>query len=148
MVYCLIKGLFKGVFLYNVQTNNVRSFVTANKHVLSACSWNCRADPPATFLSKAVLWDDASQVMIGAGNMYIFNIGEENVAESQALNQLPRWEFFLGDRPHQQVDEDGNRPTIQQITLIENHAISGDLIVSREVTAVLYCTYSPVAILD
>lgn len=93
------------------------------------------------------MWDDASQVIIGAGNMHIFNIGEENTAELQSLGELPRWEFFLGDRPHQLVDEDGNRPTIQQISLIEGHADPGDLIVSREVTEVRQCTFCTVSML-
>ena len=51
--------------------------------------------------------------------------------------QVPRWELFMGDRPHcMGPDEQGLRPPIQQIALAESSALPGDVILSREVAEV------------
>ena len=53
------------------------------------------------------------------------------------LPQMPRWELFMGDRPHcLGPDEQGLRPPIQQIALAESSALPGDVILSREAAEV------------
>ena len=69
--------------------------------------------------------------------MCIFRVG--GVAEtSLCCNEaVPRWEFFIGDEPHEKCDEEMNfRPPMQQIASIEADGVSGDVVVSQETAEV------------
>ena len=55
------------------------------------------------------------QVTVGCGKVCLFYVG--GCAESTMDGGVPRWEFFIGDRPHHpEPDADGRRPPIAQVT--------------------------------
>lgn len=68
---------------------------------------------------------------MGAGDVYLFNVGEE-LNEKNSDLEFPRWEYFLGDRPH----HDNVNSAMRQIPHLEDHAIAGEIVVSPEVIAV------------
>ncbi|GMH42274.1 hypothetical protein BSKO_10193 [Bryopsis sp. KO-2023] len=72
------------------------------------------------------------KVLVGAGELCLFNVGGE-LEDTQEDDSTPRWEFFIGDAPHREVDAFGRRPPIQQIAAIERHAEPGDVVVSKEI---------------
>ncbi|GMH42292.1 hypothetical protein BSKO_10211 [Bryopsis sp. KO-2023] len=77
------------------------------------------------------------KVLVGAGELCLFNVGGE-LEDTQEDDSTPRWEFFIGDAPHREVDAFGRRPPIQQIAAIESHAEPGDVIVSNEVIQIAH----------
>jgi hypothetical protein len=47
---------------------------------------------------------------------------------------IPRWEYFIGDRPHaKEYDADNKRQPIAQIAAVEHHAGAQEVILSSEV---------------
>ena len=54
-----------------------------------------------------------------------------------AKDAVPRWEFFIADRPHaEEIDEHGRRQCFSQISQAEALAMPGDVIISPEVAEV------------
>ena len=57
---------------------------------------------------------------------------------SQESAGVPRWEFFIGDRPHApQRDKGSRRQPIEQIGTAEAFANPGDVILSPEVVGLV-----------
>eukprot|EP00803_Ostreobium_quekettii_P001954 evm.model.scf_1325.5 EVM.evm.TU.scf_1325.5 scf_1325:35935-41194(+) len=78
------------------------------------------------------------KVMAGAGSIFVFRVGgqlETSVVEgSDEWENIPRWEIFIGDRPHYPGrDNNGHRPPIQQIAEIDKFGKPGDIVVSEEI---------------
>ncbi|KAL0052814.1 hypothetical protein WJX82_008196 [Trebouxia sp. C0006] len=76
------------------------------------------------------------KVTVGCGKVCLFYVG--GCAEFTTQDGgVPRWEFFIGDRPHHPgPDKHGRRPPIAQIGSAEQYAQAGDVILSPEVAAV------------
>ena len=56
------------------------------------------------------------QVTVGCGEVCVFHAGGYNESSNQENSGVPRWEFFIGDRPHAPpVDKSGRRPPIEQV---------------------------------
>ncbi|GMH39595.1 hypothetical protein BSKO_07493 [Bryopsis sp. KO-2023] len=104
------------------EDNSGNSLYITRKTSNSTGSLGYPRDGPQRFLLSL-------KVIIGAGSFNAFNVGSTKDGGS-------RWEFFLGDKPHQVEDENGFRPTIQQIAAIEGLAEPGETIVSQEVVTV------------
>ena len=57
------------------------------------------------------------QVTVGCGEVCVFHAGGYNESSNQENSGVPRWEFFIGDRPHAPpVDKSGMRPPIEQVS--------------------------------
>lgn len=77
------------------------------------------------------------QVMVGIGRVCVFRVG--GVEETYRTDEVavPRWEFLVGDKPHEHYDEFMKlRPPIQQIASIEGSSAAGTVVVSRETAEV------------
>lgn len=76
--------------------------------------------------------------MIGAGTVCIFHVGGFVETNADRGGGVPRWEFFIGDRPHvPELDSEGKRQPLTQIAEVDVHANPGDVILSWEVVALI-----------
>ncbi|CAD7699101.1 unnamed protein product, partial [Ostreobium quekettii] len=73
------------------------------------------------------------KVMVGIGRVCVFRVGgvEETCRTDEVA--VPRWEFLVGDKPHEHYDELMKlRPPMQQIASIEDSSAAGTVVVSSE----------------
>ena len=78
------------------------------------------------------------QITLGAGTVCVFHVGGFMETSSQESAGVPRWEFFIGDRPHApQRDKGSRRQPIEQIGTAETYANPGDVILSPEVVGLV-----------
>ncbi|KAL3159729.1 hypothetical protein ABBQ38_010135 [Trebouxia sp. C0009 RCD-2024] len=85
------------------------------------------------------------KVTVGCGKVCLFYVGGCTEFPTQD-GGVPRWEFFIGDRPHHPgPDKHGRRPPIAQIGSAEQYAQAGDVILSPEVAEVTagHCSVTP-----
>ncbi|GFH21267.1 predicted protein, partial [Haematococcus lacustris] len=75
------------------------------------------------------------KIMISAGSVCVFHVGGDlDEVTDPTVPEVPRWEYFIGDRPLAPLrDELGRRRCIAQLALIEKHAEAGEVVGSREV---------------
>ncbi len=68
------------------------------------------------------------QIMVASGTVCVFHVGgcHEVAAGSHSAAGVPRWEFFIGDRPHTSAaDEAGVRQPMAQIAAADRIVRSG-----------------------
>ena len=90
-----------------------------------------------TNLRESLLSLNMSQVMVGTGRVCVYRVGGIEESSRYDSEVLPRWELFIGDKPHEQCDEELKlRPPMQQIASIEADCIAGAVVVSQETVEV------------
>ena len=78
------------------------------------------------------------QITLGAGTVCVYHVGGFMETSSQESAGVPRWEFFIGDRPHAPPRDKGSRrQPIEQIGTAETYANPGDVILSPEVVGLV-----------
>jgi len=89
-------------------------------------------DPIAEEVAKSTF---SLKIMVSAGTVCVFHMGG-NVDEvtDPTVPEVPRWEYFIGDRPLAPcVDAHQRRGCIAQLAAIEDHSEAGIVVLSREV---------------
>ncbi|MEW5303002.1 MAG: hypothetical protein WDW36_005735 [Sanguina aurantia] len=81
------------------------------------------------------------KIMVSAGVVCVFHVGgsiDDSSDPNQPKERIPRWEFFIGDRPLAPlIDSEGRRGCINQLAEIEKHADAADVVASHEVLALI-----------
>ncbi|KAL4458480.1 hypothetical protein ABPG75_013345 [Micractinium tetrahymenae] len=81
------------------------------------------------------------KVVVAAGTACAFHVGGSLESSADDSTGVPRWEFFIGDppQPEEGDPEEGPqpRPPIAQLQAAEQHAISGEAVLSPEVVAMV-----------
>lgn len=76
------------------------------------------------------------KIMISAGSVCVFHVGGnvDEVVTDPNVPEVPRWEYFIGDRPLAPlVDAMQRRRCIAQLAAIEKHSEAGEVVGSKEV---------------
>ncbi|GFR48148.1 hypothetical protein Agub_g9980 [Astrephomene gubernaculifera] len=91
-----------------------------------------RGDPIMDEVSNARL---SLKVMTSAGSVCVFHVGGGvDEVTDPTLPEVPRWEFFIGDRPLAPLlDANQRRRCVSQVAVIEDQASAGSVVASSEV---------------
>ncbi|KAG2496536.1 hypothetical protein HYH03_005360 [Edaphochlamys debaryana] len=91
-----------------------------------------RGDPIMEEVSNSRL---SLKVMTSAGSVCVFHVGGGvDEVTDPTLPEVPRWEFFIGDRPlAPELDSNQRRRCISQVAAIEDQATAGSVVASAEV---------------
>ncbi|EFJ50372.1 hypothetical protein VOLCADRAFT_116897 [Volvox carteri f. nagariensis] len=95
-----------------------------------------RGDPIMEEVSNSRL---SLKVMTSAGSVCVFHVGGgvDEVTDPM-LPEVPRWEFFIGDRPLAPLlDANQRRRCISQVAAIEDQARAGSVVASIEVVELI-----------
>ncbi|KAG2424626.1 hypothetical protein HXX76_014351 [Chlamydomonas incerta] len=95
-----------------------------------------RGDPIMDEVSNSRL---SLKVMTSAGSVCVFHVGGGvDEVTDPTLPEVPRWEFFIGDRPLAPLlDVNQRRRCVSQVAAIEDQATAGSVVASIEVVELI-----------
>ncbi|KAG2432750.1 hypothetical protein HYH02_012884 [Chlamydomonas schloesseri] len=106
-----------------------------------------RGDPIMEEVSNSRL---SLKVMTSAGSVCVFHVGGGvDEVTDPTLPEVPRWEFFIGDRPLAPLlDVNQRRRCVSQVAAIEDQATAGSVVASIEVVELIQGEWEVVPLPD
>ena len=106
-----------------------------------------RGDPIMDEVSNSRL---SLKVMTSAGSVCVFHVGGGvDEVTDPTLPEVPRWEFFIGDRPLAPLlDVNQRRRCVSQVAAIEDQATAGSVVAGIEVVELIQGEWEVVALPD